>query len=315
MPASERLVAAVDLGGTKLLAATARLAGDRVEVVHRLEVPAPTTDDDVVRSIGDAIEGVADGAVLDGVGLGVPGFVGRDRIARQAPNLRHLVGVDVATPIERRFGVPCNVDNDGNCAARAAAVLDAPGHPVVIAVTLGTGIGGGMVIDGTVLRGVRGFASEPGHLIVDPRGLECPCGARGCWETVASGTGLARVARRMAAAIPEVSLGAGALRDSREITRLAREGHPGARRALHEWSGWVAIGLVTLINIFDPSAIVLSGGIVAEGEGLIVPIRRAVDAIGGASSGREVDIGISSVGVDAGVVGAAILAGEPPLGR
>ena len=141
----------------------------------------------------------------------------------------------------------------------------------LVAVTLGTGIGGGIMLDGKLLRGANGFAGEPGHMVIDPDGPLCPCGQRGCWETFASGTGLARLAREAAAAgrAPRVLEAAGSLDcDPRRARHRAarRPGRPGRVEVFREFAGYVALGVANLIMLLDPEAVVIGGGMSSHGD-------------------------------------------------
>src|ERR1700710_191059 len=190
----------LDVGGTKILAVALDRAG---VVMASRQTPTPLTDAGALLiGLAEAAEGVlaqVPDAELRGLGLGMPGFLSADGVPQQAPNLQASVGLDVKDPLGQRFGVPISVDNDANCAAWASFVLDAPGTSSVVAVTFGTGMGGGIVIDGRLVKGANGFAGEPGHMIVEVGGVLCVCGQQGCWERYASGTGLGRLAREAVA--------------------------------------------------------------------------------------------------------------------
>ena len=238
----------------------------------------------------------------------------------QAPNVPSLIGVDLPGRLRERYGVAVTVDNDANCAALAAARLDAPGVDNLIAVTLGTGIGGGLIVDGMLVRGAHGFAGEPGHMIVDVDGPECPCGQRGCWEVYASGNGLARLARQAVAEgrAPGLLAAAGGDRngvDARLVGRLLADGDPAAAAIFDEFAGWVAVGIVNLVNLLDPSVVILGGGLVREGEALLGRIRSQLATYPTFGGGRDVDVRASTVGHLAGAIGAAMAAGELSAGR
>lgn len=196
------LVVGVDVGGTKTLAMTVRVGpGPRpaTEVLDRELAPSGAGTAVVLDGIDAAVHALLSRAGPDpvrSVGVGLAGFVDTGGVVRRAPNAAGLVGQDVRGRLEAALGLPVVVDNDANCTVVAAHRLLAPDARHLVAITFGTGIGGGLVVDGHLVRGGRGFAGEPGHMVVDPDGPPCPCGQRGCWERYASGAGLAWLAER-----------------------------------------------------------------------------------------------------------------------
>jgi glucokinase len=182
-------------------------------------------------------------------------------------------------------------------------------------VTLGTGIGGGIVVDGRLVEGANGFAGEIGHMVVDPHGPRCPCGRRGCWERFASGSGLARLGREAALAgearrIVELAGGDPEAVRGEHVTRAAAEGDPQALAVMASFGWWLALGLANLANTFDPECFVLGGGLVEAGEILLQPVRNAFMNLVEAPSLRPpIDILPAALGERAGAVGAALLAG------
>ena len=171
------------------------------------------------------------------------------------------------------------VDNDATCALVAEAALGvARGVRDAVLVTLGTGIGGGVLAGGVVQRGANGFVGEIGHMVVDPDGPDCPCGRRGCWERFASGSALARYGQEAAAragcpAVLDLAGGDAAAVRGEDVTAAARAGDAGALRILDLFGRWVAIGLVNLTNLLDPELFVLGGGLVGLHDLVVDPIR------------------------------------------
>jgi glucokinase len=246
--------------------------------------------------------------------VGVPGLVDRAGVLRFAPNLPGVVDLAIRAELEARLGVPVRVDNDATCAAWGERQVGAArGYDDVILATLGTGIGGGIVAGGVLVRGTNGFAGEIGHMIVDPNGPPCPCGQRGCWERFASGGGLGRLGQAAAAAgravrILELAGGDPALVHGEHVTVAAAEGDAEARAVLVELARWVALGLVNLTNAFDPRAFVLGGGLIEAGELLLGPVRTAfVSLLSSASHRPPIDIVAATLGEHAGAIGAASL--------
>jgi glucokinase len=293
-------------------------------VLAEFVTATPTEPDaliDTVVAAIDTVTGLAGAAdtVASAVGLGVAGYIDLGGVARRAPNLAVAVDLDLAGPVGAATGLPVVVDNDVNCAARAVARVDAPGASPLVVITLGTGIGGALVLDGEVVRGHRGYAGEWGHMIVEPDGPRCVCGQRGCWERVASGSGLAHLARLAVAAGDGGSIiaaaGSSGAISGPLVTTLAAQGDPDALAVLDTFAEWVALGLVNVINIVDPEVIVLGGGLVTEGDRLAVRVREALARHVAHSGLQSVEVALASAGAAAGAVGAALLAGSTPAAR
>ena len=300
----------VDVGGTKCLA----VALEAGRIIDERRVPTPVGEPAVLDAVAGVVAAVAGTAELRGVGIGVPGFVDRDGMLRFAPNLPGVVDFPIRAELEARLGTPVRADNDATCAAWGERQLGAAqGYDDVILVTLGTGIGGGIVAGGSLLRGANGFGGEIGHMVINTDGPPCPCGQRGCWERYASGSGLATIAQRAAAdgRAPRVLARAGGepqMVRGEHVTVAAAEGDAGARAILAELGWWVAQGLANLANAFDPRAFVLGGGLVEAGDLLLDPVRAAfAKLLTGAAYRPAVDILPATLGEHAGAIGAACL--------
>lgn len=307
----------IDVGGTKILGVT--VVGDRI--VDRERVPSTTVDATVVHQIETVAEKLVRRAQADatlgdpaGIGLGIAGFVGMDGVAVAAPNTKDLEGVDLAGLLGEHHRIPVRVDNDANCVGIAAAHgRDTDGG--LVAVTLGTGIGGGLIIDGDLYRGRHGFAGEPGHMVVDPSGPPCPCGSRGCWERFASGTGLAWLGRRAAEAgrAPSLIRAAGSTEaiEGTTVTQLVRTGDAAAEEVFDEFLFYLTLGIANLIMLLDPAEVVLGGGLVVMGDRLLEGIDRCLrERFPAAVHDRTTAVVIADLGEDAGAWGAALLAGS-----
>jgi glucokinase len=189
----------------------------------------------------------------------------------------------------------------------------ARGRDDALLVTLGTGIGGGIISGGRLLTGAHGFAGEIGHMVVNPHGPPCRCGQRGCWERYASGSGLGRIAREAAhagQAARILELAGGDAEDVRgeHVTRAAAEGDAAAADVFRRFAWWLALGLANLANMFDPSVFMLGGGLIEAGEVLMKPTRAAfADLLEGAEHRPPVDIVPAQLGERAGAIGAAAL--------
>ena len=311
----------VDVGGTKtlaLLVAPDGPGGAGPTVLDRELAPSGAADPSVVDGIVAAVRALAArafdrGATVAGVGGGLAGFVDPSGIVRSAPNAPGLVDQDVRTLLHAELGVPVVIDNDANCIAVAAHAVIAPEARHLVAVTFGTGIGGGLVVDGRLVHGAIGFAGEPGHMVVDPDGPLCPCGQHGCWERYASGAGLARLARRAAEDGRAPSLAAAveepALLRGEHVTALVAEGDPGAVAVFDEYAGWVALGLANLIVLLDPEVVVLGGGLIATAGELLPRVEgHLARRFPAATQFRDVRLVASPGGPEAGALGAALLA-------
>jgi glucokinase len=312
------LLAGVDIGGTKVLGVLVDPARPS-EVVDEARVPTPGGETAVL----DAIAGVVSTLALRSqepivaMGVGIAGLVDRSGTLRVGPNLPGLRGVRVGQGLDARLGLPVRVDNDATCAAWAEHVAGAArGVRDAVCVTLGTGIGAGIVAEDDLVRGGHGYAGEAGHMVVDPSGPQCPCGRRGCWERFASGSGLGRLGREAAEAgrFPRGIVLAGGVSESvrgEHVTRAAAEGDDDALAVLREFAGWVALGIGNLVNLLDSSLVVIGGGLVEAGDVLIEAVREAMpERVMSAEERPALQVVAAELGEHAGAIGAALLGGR-----
>ncbi len=300
----------IDLGGTKCLAVA--LAGNRV--VREGRVATPVGEEAVLDVLAALAVEVAGDRPLAALGVGVPGLVDRDGVLQFAPNLPGVTGLPVRAELERRLGVPVRVDNDATCAAWAERVMGAAtGLDDVVLITLGTGIGGGVITGGRLTRGANGFAGEVGHMVVERDGPLCPCGQQGCWERYASGSGLARLARSAAArgeadAVLALADGDADAILGEHVAAAAATGDAQARAIVAELGWWVGLGLANLANILDPEAFVIGGGLVEMGDLLLDPVRTAFAALLQGRAWRPaIPVVPAALGPRAGAIGAGCL--------
>jgi len=308
-------VVGVDMGGTKLLAG---VLDSNLRVHHRAHRAMQGLDqegllDAVLDAVGELRAAAAESVVA--AGFGIPCTFDRRRgVAVQAVNLP-LSDVPFADVMTERLGLPSLVDNDANLAAlgehRAGA---GRGVSHLVALTVGTGIGGGVVVEGRLLRGWIGAGAELGHVVIDADGPSCQgnCPNRGCLEAVASGTALAREARAAAEAEPTSALGR-AFASGREVTgplvtELAHDGDAAARAVLELIGRRLGVGVANYVNVFNPEVVVLGGGVMAAGELLLEPARAEVVARALAPARDVVRVEAAHLGAEAGMVGAAALA-------
>lgn len=299
----------VDVGGTKCLGVVIDDAGFVIAERRSLTPRGDGSASQVIDAIGEVTQQlIHDVGAVDSIGVGVPGLVTTTGVLRAAPNLDGVSDLAVADLLADRLGYPVAVDNDATCAL-VAEWRQGAGRGVddLVLVTLGTGIGGGIVSGGRVHRGVNGFAGEFGHMTVDPNGPICPCGRRGCWERYASGSGLADLARQ------EGSGSVGAMA-APAILEAAQNGDAAASAVVDRFADWVAIGLAALTNAIDPARIVIGGGMASSAAVFLDPVRDRLEVHLYGSANRTIpDVVVAELGERAGAIGAALL-GEP-IGR
>jgi glucokinase len=303
----------IDVGGTKALGVALDESGSVVAQDLR---PTPRGENSLDPLIDTLVE-LAQSLGVDGsLGVGVPGLVTREGVLRAAPNLDGVANFEVGRLVSERLGHPVSVDNDATCATVAEWQLGAAaGTDNMMLVTLGTGIGGGLVANGAVQRGMNGFAGEFGHMVVHPNGPRCPCGRRGCWERYASGSGLAMLAREAATgrrlrAVVEHAGGDPQNVRGEHVQAAAREGDQDALAVIDDFGRWVALGLSNLTNAFDPEMFVLGGGLAAGAELYLEPITRWYGELLYQPHLRPMPrIEFAHWGPQAGAVGAALMPG------
>jgi glucokinase len=304
----------IDAGGTKLLGGVVDESLAVSDRVHRFW--RGDSRDEVIDVMVQAVEEArAAGGEVDGVGFGIPSVVDSASGSSEWSTHLPLEGVPFREVMAERLGLPVFVDNDANLALLAesrAGAARGVSHAVML--TLGTGIGGGLLLDGRLYRGARGGGAELGHVVVDGDGPPCQggCPNRGCLEAMASGTAIGREGAAAAAAAPDSVLGR-ALADGREITgafvtELAHDDDPEAREVLARVGRWLGVGLSSLVNAFQPELVVIGGGAIAAGELLLEPAREEVAMRALPPLRAGVRIVAAELGAEAGVVGAGILA-------
>ena len=307
---SESLVFAVDLGGTHLRVA---LVDDTGRILQQLKQETPKGDS--AESIIDALASAAESwgsnqSSIVAASIMVPGAVDSEKaVVLQAPNLPSLVNFGLKAELEQRLGWPVLLENDANAAAVGEMWLGAArGCHDVISVTLGTGVGGGVILDGKLWRGAHGSAGEIGHTTVDPfSGLKCKCGNTGCLELFASATAIVRMTRE---GLPEFP-GSALKTDELSAVKVYEAGIKGDELALsvfRRFGMYLGIGLANLMNLIDPQIIVLTGGAV-NGWDLFAPeMYRQVGERAFRATAQQVKIARAECGDNAGLLGAARLA-------
>jgi glucokinase len=300
----------VDVGGTKIAAG---LISSEGEILSEVRHPTANIRETLLSTIAEAIADAKGGHDVGGVCLAVPGFIlARENKVLSAANLEAIEGIPLKEELGGRTGLRVTVENDANAAAWGEFRFGA-GRDVedLILVTLGTGVGGGVISRGVLLRGARGTGGELGHITVQPAGPRCGCGNRGCLEALASGTGIARRAQKVATEQPDSLLGR--LAEERaplgeDVLDLARKGDEAAVKVLRETGTWLGIGLATFVNIFDPEVIAIGGGASAARDLVLEPARRELRLRSHSPSRDLVEIREATLGANSGMLGAAALA-------
>ena len=304
----------VDLGATKILGVVLDADGS-VPVERRIAIPPDGQGlVDVTADLVGALS--AECPAVEALGVGVAGLVTRDGVVRYSPNIPALRETPLATELAERTHLPVVLDNDSNTAAWGELMHGAAANARnALVVTIGTGVGGGIIVDGVVLRGAHGFAAEIGHFTVDPNGPRCACGEAGHWEAIASGTALGMLARERAEAgtAPSILARAGGdvgVVSGHHVTEAAQAGADDALALLREFADRIAVGLAGLANILDPELIVVAGGLVtAAGNLLLEPLQRKVAHHIEAPDHRPpIPVLAAALGDRSGAIGAADLA-------
>ncbi len=310
------VVVGVDIGGTKVLAGVVD-AGGRVRRTARRTTPGRRVDVRLVEdALTEAVHEAADGAPLAAVGVAAAGFV--DAIQTSVLFAPHLPwrGEEVRTHLADRWGAPVLLDNDANAAAWAEWNYGAArGADTALVVTLGTGIGGALVLSGRIHRGRNGMAGEFGHMQVVPGGLTCECGRSGCWEQYSSGNALVRYVRdrldRADSLVEEWCGGDPAAVTGPMVTAAARAGDALARDAFSLVGEWLGVGLANLVAALDPDRIVIGGGVSEAGELLLAPARITLSrSLVGVEHRVIPEVVCAQLGPRAGMLGAAAMARE-----
>jgi glucokinase len=304
------VVLGVDVGGTKVAVA----AVDGVTASHAAEHPTVTASADALL---DGIEHVVREVIAaagqpEAIGVGVPSQIEYATGTVESSVNIPLMGVPLREELGRRLGIPVFVDNDANCAALAEAHIVGESHLVML--TLGTGVGGGVVIDGLTFRGAHGLGAELGHMTINPDGPPCPgnCPNHGCLEAYCSGQALERDATQLARDRPDSPL-AGRLGpdgkvSGRELVAAADEGDPDALLLMENFARMLGVGIATCVNVFEPERIAIGGGVGAVSHLFLdrAVQEAAVRAL--PTLWRRVTIALAEAGADAGVIGAGVLA-------
>ena len=279
----------IDVGGTKCHGVAVDDSG-AVVAESRRTTPHASELVDVLSAMFGELGGETT------LGIGLPGLITPEGVVVASPNMRGANNVPVGPGLRERLGVAVHVENDATLAAygewKAGAAL---GAVDAVMVTLGTGIGGGIVMGGELQRGAHGFAGEIGHMMVERDGVPCPCGRRGCWERYASGTAL----RDLAGGV-----------EGPEVVARFRAGDDDAARTVRTFADWIAVGLASLTNICDPEVIVIGGGVVESFDVVMPLVEECLEQRLYSAQWRPRPRVVTAVlGERAGAIGGALIAG------
>ena len=307
----ENLHIGIDIGGTNLRCALVNESG---KILHRSRM---TSDIELGREAfcKRLMAGVSEvrsaakahAAEVVAIGAGVPGLVGRDGLIHSSVNMRPLDGFNLAVFLEQQAGLPSACGNDANVIAQGEHLYGA-GRSLnsFMVITIGTGLGSGLILDGRLWSGVGGFAAEFGHVTVDPEGLTCPCGNRGCLEQYISAGAIVRYVR---GSLPSDVIGlTGSNPDAAFVATLARQGNAEALEAFSHAGRWLGIALASLANTLNLEAIIIGGGVGASLDLLLPALRKEIASRCFPQIAAMLDIRVGMLGDDAGLLGGAALA-------
>jgi len=308
---NEKVVAGIDIGGTKIAIALENEAGTRVaarRLPTSVELGPERILGNVSRAIGEMLAQTQTG--LTAIGIGCPGPIDIERgLALSPTNLPDWIDFPLVETIEKEFGVPTVLDNDANAAALGEYFYGAGrGYRDLLYVTISTGIGGAIICDGNIHHGIGASAGEVGHTIVKPDGARCLCGTRGCLETIGSGLSIARRMREALAAQNGASAANVDEITAETVVGKVRSGDAAAQEIWDETIKYLAIGIGNAITLIAPEAVVIGGGVSEAGELLLEPLRRAIGRNVTMLPIEKVEILKASLGSESGVCGALMLA-------
>lgn len=299
----------IDVGGMSIKAGVVNNAGD---IITKYAVPTPLDNNEgflkaMLESVKGAIkEANIEADEIEAIGIGAPGVVDREKgFLVNSPNIPYI-NAPVREYLQKNFkNVPVLVENDANSAA-LGEYYKADNAKNFVFITLGTGVGGGIVIDGKLFTGTNGAAGELGHVVTHVGGRECGCGRRGCWEAYASVTGLIKTTEEHRDEIKGIKTGERI--SGRTVFELAKKGDKDAERVRNMWIEEVAVGLADMVNIFQPDEIVVGGAISKEGDVIMEPVRKYIEKYSfNVGNMQRTRVLASRIGGDAGIIGAALL--------
>lgn len=307
----------IDLGGTGIKAG---LVNEDGRILYKTSCPTRAAEgcSAIAEDMGKLVDTIlketnTNKADVKSIGIGVPGAVDNNKGEVIYTANINMKNAPLVAELKKHCDFPVFLGNDANCAALGEYfALNNPDITNLIAVTLGTGVGGGIILDGKIFTGSNAIAGEIGHMIIDIDGEKCGCGAKGCWEAYASATALIRDTKRAAKKNPD-SILAKIIKEDGEVGGItpfkAKEmGDETGTKVVENYIKYIAIGIINIINIFQPQSIVIGGGVSKQGDNLVVPLKKYVEKYAyGADFANIAEISTAKLGNDAGLVGAAFL--------
>lgn len=315
---SDKKIIGIDLGGTMAKFGIINTAGE-VETKWSLPTDISNEGTQIIPNIIESINSKLASLHLNdddfiGIGMGSPGTVNREEgTVIGAYNLNWKTLQDLKGPIEEKTGISFYIDNDANVAALGEQWTGAGNNEAdVVFVTLGTGVGGGLISDGRLLNGATGAAGEIGHVTVEPGGYLCTCGQKGCLEQYASATGVVRIARNLAenyvgSSTLKIKIDNGHSVDAKQIFDLAKQNDDLALEVVDRFAYYLSLALGNTANLLNPSTIILGGGVSHAGEFLAEKVRKKLDLFLFETIRETTKVEIAELGNDAGIIGAASL--------
>lgn len=306
----------IDVGGTNIKAG---LVSETGEILQRASAPtgAMRPSEEIGAEIGRLAASVRDMAGLCDLdiascGIGMPGACSdKEGKVLYTANI-NFKDYPLRDTVQREINVPVHLGNDANCAALGEYYMLEEKTEDMVFITLGTGVGGGLIINGKLYTGFNGIAGEVGHIMLRHGGEKCGCGRRGCWEAYASVTALIRQTKEYALLHPESEVRRACGSDFEALSgktpfELCKQGDEGAKEIVDTWISYVADGIVDMVNTFQPKLLLIGGAISREGDALLVPLREKVEREMYKSRVEKTEIRAAQLGNDAGLIGAAFL--------
>jgi len=308
--------AGIDLGGTNIAAGIVDESG---KIIESMSVPTGAQRDfrDIVRDMAELVKTLCQKIQIPtddikAVGIGCPGSIDSERGVCEYSNNLNMCHADIAGEFRKSLDVPVYLENDANAAALGEYEINAKGSKCFVFVTLGTGVGGGVIINGEIFRGFNGVGAELGHTVINTDGEECTCGRKGCWEAYASVTALIRQTKKAMQEHKDSLMHEFAQKEGKVsgLTSFlaAKQGDKYALQVVEKYFEYIAEGITNLINIFQPEKIVIGGSISKEGDYLLKPVRALAERDDYNKYMPKAKIEIAKLFGDAGIIGAAIAA-------
>lgn len=309
----EKLFIGVDIGGTNVKCGVIDRGG-RALAKKSFKTDCSCGGERVIEGVCAAVDEFAaelGGENLCAIGVGVPGLVDSERGVVVCSGNLEWYNVDLETPVKKRFGVPVKIANDANAAALGEARFGAgSGYSDSVMLTLGTGVGSGIIIGGKIFAGTKSAGAEIGHMVIEAFGEPCTCGGRGCFEAYASATALKALTRKKMLENPDSKMWeiGGIDNVSGKTAFLYSETDSAAAEVVERYVNYLSVGIVNIANVFRPEAIILGGGVSYEGEKLLRPLKRKLkENIFAKGFGPDVELILATLRNDAGFMGAAAL--------